>query len=77
MKRSSSLKAPKKKPAKQLDREIDEALAKKSGGNGNGGMERVTRERVLEPLVGERIARTRDIEITLLPSIGPETWKLV
>jgi GNAT superfamily N-acetyltransferase len=77
VKRSSSLKAPKKKPAKQLDREIDEALAKKSGGNGNGGMERVTRERVLEPLVGERIARTRDIEITLLPSIGPETWKLV
>jgi GNAT superfamily N-acetyltransferase len=65
----------KKTPAKQLNREINEALAKRS--NGNGGMERVTRERVLEPLVGERIAGTQDIEITLIASIGPEPWKLV
>lgn len=81
--------APKKKPAKQLDREIAESLAKRGNGNGgdgnggakrsngNGGMERVTRERVLEPLAGERITRTQDIEITLIQSIGPEPWKLV
>lgn len=67
---------PKKKPAKQLEREIGEALAKRNG-NGNGGMERVTRERVLEPLVGERVVSTRDVEITLIASIGPEIWKLV
>ena len=66
--------SPKKKSAKQLDREIGQVLSK---GNGNGGMEKVTRERVLEPLVGERIARTQDIEVTLLDAIGPEPWKLV
>jgi hypothetical protein len=69
----------KKKSAKQLDREIAASLAGKpgSGHNGDGGMERVTRERVLEPLVGERITRSDDIQITLLPSIGPEPWKIV
>lgn len=66
--------SPKKKSAKQLDREIGQVLSK---GNGNGGMEKVTRERVLEPLVAERIARTQDIEVTLLDAIGPEPWKLV
>lgn len=66
--------SPKKKSAKQLDREIGQALAK---GSSNGGMEKVTRERVLEPLMGERIARTQDIEITLLAAIGPEPWKIV
>ena len=68
--------AKKRTPAKQLDREIGEVLAKHRS-NGNGGMERVTRERVLEPLAGERITRTEDIQVTLLPAIGPEDWKLV
>ncbi len=71
--------SPKKKSAKQLDREIGQVLAKGNGngGNGNGGMERVTRDRVHEPLVGERITSTQDISITLLAAIGPEIWKLV
>ena len=68
--------APKKKPAKQLDREINEALAK-APGNGNGGMERITRERVHETLVGEKVTRREPVEITLVPSIGPEPWELV
>lgn len=67
----------KKKSAKQLEREIGEVLARPKAGNGNGGMERVTRDRVLEPLAGERVAIERDVEITLIPSIGPETWKIV
>lgn len=67
----------KKKPAKQLEREIDKALAKRRNGNGNGGMERVTRERVHEALVGERVTRTDPVTITLLDAIGPEEWKLV
>lgn len=65
----------KKKPAKQLDREIREVLRR--DGNGNGGMERVTRERVLEALGDERITREQGIEITLLQAVGPEPWKLV
>jgi hypothetical protein len=43
---------PKKKPAKQLNREIAEVLSRSqpsSGGNGGHGMARVTRERVHEP----------------------------
>lgn len=67
--------APKKKPAKQLDREINEALAK-APGNG-GGMERITRDRVHEALIGERVVRREPIEITLLSAIGPETWELI
>ena len=71
----------KKAPPKQLDREINEVLAKRpsgnGNGNGNGGMERVTRERVHEALVGERITRSEPVSITLLDAIGPEEWKLV
>jgi hypothetical protein len=66
---------PPKKSAKQLDREIHDALGKPQG-NGNGGMERITRERVHEPLIGERITRDEDVEVALLPGV-PETWKLV
>jgi hypothetical protein len=40
-------------------------------------MERVTRERVHEALVGERVTRQEDIQITLLSAVGPETWQLV
>src|SRR5271167_2164678 len=69
--------APKKKPAKQLDREINEALAKRSNGNSNGGMERVTRDRVHEVLMGERVARRAPIEVTLLAGVGPEPWELL
>lgn len=64
----------KKTPAKQLDREIDAALVR---GNGDGGMERVTRERVHEALLGERVARRDPIEVTLLSAIGPEPWDLI
>jgi len=67
-----------KSRGKQLEREIGEVLAGKSVSKaGSTAMERVTRERVLEPLAGEQIARTDDVQITLLPSIGPEDWKLV
>jgi len=66
---------PKKKTAKQLDREVAAVLAK---GNGNGGgMERATRDRVHEPLVGERVARRTPVEVTLLADVGPEPWELV
>lgn len=61
-----------KKSAKQLEREIASSLAK-----GTSNMESVTRERVLEPLSGERVTSTRDVMITLIPAIGPEPWKLV
>jgi GNAT superfamily N-acetyltransferase len=63
----------KKTPARQLSREIDEALAKR--GNGNGGMERVTRERVHEPLIGERVTKREPIEISLVGT--PEAWDLI
>ncbi len=66
--------ARKKKPAKQLDREINEALAKRNG-NGNGGMERVTRARVHEPLIGERITRREPVEVTLAGI--PDVWDLI
>lgn len=74
--RTRTAKPPKKptRSAKQLDREIAEALTKPQIAS---GMENITRERVLEPLVGERITRTDDIQITLLSAIGPEDWKLV
>jgi predicted GNAT family acetyltransferase len=65
---------PKKKSAKQLDREISQVLAPK-GSNGNGGMERVTRERVHEALIGERITRRETIEIALVGV--PEAWELI
>lgn len=55
-----------KKPAKQLEREIGELLSRgQSKGNGNGGMERVTRERVHEALVGERITRREPVHVSL------------
>lgn len=63
----------KKTPAKQLDREIAESLARSKGGN--GGMERVTRARVHEALVGERITRREPVEISLVGS--PEMWDLI
>lgn len=76
MARSPKKAAPAKKtPARQLEREIEETLAKRP--DGNGGMERVTRERVHEALVGERVTRTDPVSITLLDAIGPEEWKLV
>lgn len=62
-----------KKPAKQLDREINEALARR--GNGNGGMEKVTRDRVHEALVGERITRREPVEVVLAGI--PDTWDLI
>jgi len=68
----------KKTPAKQLDREINETLARGNGngGNGgNGGMERVTRERVHEALIDERITRREQIEISLVGV--PEPWDLI
>lgn len=65
--------AKKKTPAKQLDREINEVLAKES--NGNGGMERVTRERVHEALVGERITRRAPVEVVLAGI--PDVWDLI
>jgi len=64
----------KKKSAKQLDREIGETLARPKG-NGNGGMERVTRERVHEALVGEHVTRREPIEIALAGV--PEVWDLI
>lgn len=63
----------KKTPGKQLDREISAALAKRP--NGNGGMERVTRERVHEALLGERITRREPVEISLVGA--PEMWELI
>jgi GNAT superfamily N-acetyltransferase len=67
----------KKKPAKQLDREIGEALSRSpSKGNGNGGMERVTRERVHEALVGEQITRREPIQISLA-GLPAEPWDLI
>lgn len=74
---------PKKRPAKQLNREIAEALSRAqpssegNGGNGDSGMARVTRERVHEPLMGERITHSETVYVTLLPALGPEAWKLI
>jgi GNAT superfamily N-acetyltransferase len=67
---------PKKKTGKQLDREIAQALAKKSNGNGNGSMERITRERVHEALIGEQITRRIPVEISLA-GLPPEPWDLI
>jgi GNAT superfamily N-acetyltransferase len=65
----------KKTPAKQLDREIGEALAKRANGNGNGAMERITRERVHEALIGERVTRREPVEV---PFAGfSEVWDLI
>jgi GNAT superfamily N-acetyltransferase len=65
--------AKKKTPAKQLEREIEETLAKRP--DGNGGMERITRERVHEALMGERITRREPIEVTLAGI--PSAWDLI
>jgi len=40
-------------------------------------MARVTRERVLEPLIGERVTRRDPVQITLVTGVGPELWELV
>ena len=65
----------KKKSARQLDREVAQALARPKGGNGNGGMERVTKDRVHEALLGERVTRRLPIEVTLAGI--PEEWDLI
>jgi hypothetical protein len=68
--------AKKKTPAKQLDRDIEVSLAARSAQPGRS-MESITRERVHEPFIGERVTRSEDILITVLASLGPEPWKLV
>lgn len=65
-------KTPKKTPAKQLDREIGEVLAKVDDAR---GMERVTRDRVHEALVGERVTRREPVEVTL--SGIADAWDLI
>lgn len=40
-------------------------------------MERVTRDRVHEPLMGEHITRRDSVYIALLAGLAPEEWKLV
>jgi hypothetical protein len=40
-------------------------------------MERVTRERVLEPLIDEKVTRRDPVRFTLLPAAGPESWELI
>lgn len=66
---------PKKKSAKQLDREIGAVLAKRNGA-GNGDMERITRERVHDALIGERITRREPVEVSLA-GLPPEPWDLI
>lgn len=63
----------KKKPAKQLDREIAESLAKRNGDS----MERITHTRVIEPLAGEQLVSRQPIQITLVDAVGPEPWDLI
>lgn len=67
----------KKKTAKQLDREVAQALTQPRGnGNGNGNMERITRDRVHEALVGEHITRREPVEISLA-GLPPEPWDMI
>lgn len=61
--------------AERLDREVDRVLAEP--GDSSDGMERVTRERVLEPLVDERVTGRRQIQVVLVSGVGPEPWDLV
>ena len=66
-----------KKTGKQLEREIAQALSKsKSKSNDNGAMERITRERVHEALVGETITRRVPVEISLA-GLPPEPWDMI
>jgi len=74
--RSVRASRPKKTSGKQLDREIAQSLSKSSSGGGNGGMERVTRERVHEALAGETIVRREPIEVSLA-GLPPEPWDLI
>lgn len=76
---------PKKKSARQLTREIAEVLSRPertAGANGGAahndeaGMARVTKDRVHEPLIGERITRSEPVYVELLAG-RPEEWKLV
>ncbi len=73
MPRSPKAVPAKKKSAKLLDREIDAALAKRS--IDDGGMERVTRERVHEALIDERVTGRESIEISLAGV--PDVWDLI
>lgn len=63
-----------KKSAKQLDREIKQVLAQPKG-HDSGSMERITRDRVHEALIGERVTRRMPIEVTLAGI--PEVWDLI
>lgn len=79
------MRSPKKKSAKQIKREIAVVLARPQGtnegkgasSNGDSGMARVTRARVHESLIGERLTRSVPVYVTLLTALGPEEWKLV
>lgn len=67
---------PRSKSARQLDHEVAEVLASPGGGD-DDGMERVTRERVLEPLVDERVTARKQVEVVLVAGVGPEPWDLI
>lgn len=67
----------KKKSARRLDKEIAAALSQSSPSSNGGGMERIARERVHMPLLGEHVTRSEPVYITLLKAIGPEEWKLI
>lgn len=67
----------KKTPAKQLQREIAAALSRPGSSSvDDSAMARVTRERVHEPLLGERIIRSDPVYLTLVTG-HPEEWKLI
>lgn len=67
-----------KRSGRRIRREIVEVLARPQlPSGGEGGMERVTRERVHEPLMGEHIIHRDSVYITLLAGLAPEEWKLV
>jgi GNAT superfamily N-acetyltransferase len=63
-------KRPERKSAGHLDREIGEVVARRGGDDGE--MERVTRERVYEPLAEERVVHNKPVRVTLVAAVGPE-----
>lgn len=68
--------APKKTSPKQLNREIAMALVEPPRGDDDAGMARITRDRVHESLIGERITRSDPVYVSLIAD-HPEEWKLV
>ena len=74
MARARSLRTakPKKTPAKQLDREVGEALAR---ADDERAMERVTRDRVHEALSGERVTSRQPVQVTLAGI--EDAWDLI